>query len=74
MSSLLVLKYKGKGRASLIRNKRGGVRLLVHVSDEELYPCNKCWANKNLETCMLMCTDIEHKIGTSKFWVELDEK
>jgi hypothetical protein len=73
---MLELMPTGEGRAKIVRNKRGGVRLKV-VIDSSLDGsyCRRCWININKgdEDCVYMCKNFELVTGTRKFWFERDE-
>ena len=64
----------GEGKAKLTRNKRGGVRLKIHVdiSWSGSY-CEECWMNGKNMMCLDMCREFERVTGTRRFWFERGE-
>ena len=68
----------GEGGAILRRNKRGGIRLRVHIDPSYPGPfCPRCFCLKHFggdtEECLYECKEFERETGTRKFWFEKDE-
>lgn len=65
----------GEGKAKLLRNKRGGVRLKAHIDFCYTGPyCGRCWLNEKVsDMCLDFCREFERETGTRKFWFEKDE-
>jgi len=67
----------GEGKAKLIRNKRSGLKLKVHIdlAHEGSY-CNNCFIGSlNIDFpayCLELCRDFEQVTGTRRFWFERD--
>lgn len=63
----------GEGKAKLVRNKRGGVRLKLVYSSNAFTCCHLCWIGNNvneLVSCIKMCSTIT---GSENIWFERDD-
>ena len=65
----------GEGKAKLLRNKRSGLKLKVHIDlTYEGSFCNNCFINSlNIDYCLELCREYERETGTRKYWFERDD-
>ena len=66
----------GEGKAKLLRNKRGGLRLkmCIDFSHTGSFCARCCLGNGGMfnDWCVDECKEFEQVTGTGKFWFEKD--